>query len=258
MHDPSTVAFDIKYPWRKYGRNAKDKWARDCRASFITIWHEDPLKFAGKCGCRDDDSCGWFSPPYSPEERERIQKLGRAQYSTIFEKQLRVREGASYARICFEPSAYDAVYWAWRAINHSEKRQGVWQYGTRLTAAELEEVYSLSANPVDNLRVTIAGVHDEESCADFFMLMYRAWRRFNRPWYRHPRWHFWHWRIQVHPVERVWRWLFQRCANCGGRFGIDETRMGNWDGDKVWHQRCCARHPQMASPLSTPAERETA
>ena len=53
MHDPSTVAFDIKYPWR--GKPSKF-WPKGYRATFITIWHEDPLDFKGKCMVRDDDS----------------------------------------------------------------------------------------------------------------------------------------------------------------------------------------------------------
>ena len=46
MHDPETVAFDIKYPWK-----SRD---REYRGSFVTIWHVDPEKDG------TDDSCGWF------------------------------------------------------------------------------------------------------------------------------------------------------------------------------------------------------
>ena len=217
MHDPSTVAFEIRYPWRAY-RNPTNAWERKYRASFITIWHEDPLKFEGRLGCRDDDSCGWSRVPYSAEQRDRIRKLGQQQYSTIFGKQHAVKEGRDYARVCYEPSTYDAVYWTWRAINHQERRQGVWQYGTHLTARELQEIFELSSNPVDNLRVSLWDVKDEETCADWFMTVYRCWLRFNRPWYRHPRWHFWHWRFQVHPWQTFRRWAFSRCAGCGKRF----------------------------------------
>lgn len=39
-----------------------------------------------------------------------------------------------------------------------------------------------------------------------------------RPWYRHPRWHFWHWKIQCHPWQVLRRWLLTRCCRCGKRF----------------------------------------
>lgn len=39
-----------------------------------------------------------------------------------------------------------------------------------------------------------------------------------RPWWRHPRWHVWHWKIVVHPVLSFKRWLFSRCATCGKGF----------------------------------------
>jgi hypothetical protein len=53
MHDPLTVAFEIRYPWKKY-RNPRGPWEKDYRAPFITIWHRDPERKG------DDDSCDWF------------------------------------------------------------------------------------------------------------------------------------------------------------------------------------------------------
>lgn len=32
--------------------------------------------------------------------------------------------------------------------------------------------------------------------------------RRNRPWYRHPRWHFWHWQVQFPILWEVRSWLF--------------------------------------------------
>lgn len=71
MHDPMTVAHEIKYPWYKY-----KPWPKECtkwedipaqsqhkhsswwkggyRETFITIWHVDPERDGS------DDSCDWF------------------------------------------------------------------------------------------------------------------------------------------------------------------------------------------------------
>lgn len=46
MFDPDTVAFEIKYPWKRKGSQFRD--------SFITIWHHDPCKDGS------DNSCDWF------------------------------------------------------------------------------------------------------------------------------------------------------------------------------------------------------
>lgn len=234
MHDPMTVAFEIKSPLPGKpilgGYRYREPW--------LTVWHVDPEK--GGHGGRSDDSCGWFRPPTTKAEREAMSKLAKQQYGQIFEKQARTAEGASYAYICFEPNAYDAVYWCWRAIKFAD-RKGGWQYGdgpNRLTRSELEAIYLLSANPVDNIRSTVAGVKNEDDFEGLFFIVWGAYRRHHRPWYRHPRWHVWHWKIQWHWLQNFNRWAFHRCDHCGGRFAWRESVHGNWGGDKIWHSRC--------------------
>ena len=102
MHDPMTVAFEIKSPLR--GRPSK-LWPKGYRNSLVTIWHRDPLRFENKICRRDDDSCGWFTPPYSPAQRDEIAKLADEQYREIFARQVAEREGKSYAYICNEPDS---------------------------------------------------------------------------------------------------------------------------------------------------------
>lgn len=248
MHDPSTVAHEIRYPWRKYRRKGKSDWERKYRAAFITIWHVDPENGKGKCGVRSDDTCGWANPSWSLEDDERIRKLGRSEYSTIFGKQHAVAEKKDYAYVCYEPSVYDAIYWAWRSIKHQKRKGTGWKYGKPLTAAELDYIYSLASNPVDNLRMTVAGVKDAETCASLFITIYRCYLRFNRAWYRHPRWHFWHWKIQVHPWQQFRRWALTRCEGCGKRFRYGESPTSHsWHSERpkllrgergLYHSQC--------------------
>jgi hypothetical protein len=62
----------------------------------------------------------------------------------------------------------------------------------------------------------------------------------------HPRWHFHHWRLQVHPLQAFKRWAFTRCHLCGGRFAWGESGMGTWSGEgprwfrneRLTHMRC--------------------
>lgn len=270
MHDPSTVAFEIKYPWVSSVTMFKDGSKHKYRSSFITIWHEDPLHFTGAdgkrlCGCRDDDSCGWYAPPFTQTDRDRIQKLAREQFGHIWAKLKAVAEGKDYAYVCNMPEdCYDAIYWTWRAIKQKEKPRGRWMYHERgLSIAELRYIYDLATNPVDNLKMRMMEVKDEDTCEDWFLLIYKQFLRFNRPWYRHPRWHIQHWRFQVHPWRTFRRWAFSRCAGCGGRFAWGESPTGfNWDPPKpkffcsevdVYHSDCAGKRMalQRAEPAGT-------
>lgn len=252
MYDPQTVAHEIKYPWRAHSRAYIKRraaqgvspnvleWERKRRDSFITIWHVDPERDAHKHGTRGDDTCGWFHPPTTPENRARVRKLGEDEYSTIFGRQAAEAEGKDYAYICFEPSPYDAIYWAWRAIKREFGRaRGPWKFGEGrvLTRAELDEIYMLASNPIDNLRVSVREVKDAKSCGRFFLTVYRCFVRHHRPWWRHPRWHFWHWKLQIHPWQQFKRWAFDRCADCGKGFSWGYSPWGYGD-KRSFHTEC--------------------
>ncbi len=67
MHDPNTVAFDIRYPW-PWPRRVVDNFDLG-REHLITIWHVDPER-SGAWGTRDDDSCDWFGSNRNLDARE--------------------------------------------------------------------------------------------------------------------------------------------------------------------------------------------
>lgn len=254
MHDPSTVAFDIKSPFK---RPASKLWPKGYRPTLVTIWHEDPLNFEGKCGGRGDDSCGWSTPLFRIDEIDLWRKRSDYEYTCIFSKQHVTAKGESYARVCYHPeSTYDAVYWIWRAIRHEHLKdkwwyRTLWRYSSRPSASELECIQNLASNPVDNLQFMFQNeVVDVESFWRFYRCVLRAYRRHSRPWWRHPRWHVHHWRIQIHPWQKFRRWAFSRCAGCGRRFKYGESPTGfSWDPPKpkffcsevdVYHADCAA------------------
>jgi hypothetical protein len=192
MHDPSSVAFEIRYPWRAYSRahreaHPKSEFTQTYRRSFITIWHEDPETDGS------DDSCDWFGSrrPLNPRERALYEAM-----DDLFHK------------LGNTPYYPDPKLWGKEP--HGEDPSG-WGVVTNAQRA-----------------------------------MY-AWRR--RSSFRwHPRWHFWHWRIQVHPYQQARRWLLTRCCKCGGRFAYGESPVtGSWDskpprlfrGEQgLWHMDC--------------------
>lgn len=177
MHDPMTVAFELRYPWRD--RPTK-LWPKGYRHVWLTIWHVDPETDG------TDDSCGWSAPKFSEE-----------------------------------------------------------------AALALED---LVTNPDDNVQWLFEGtgnsVYDTQHAV--YVIARQAQRILApRPWYRHPRWHVHHWRLQFHPLQKAQRWLFSRCAHCGERFawGYAPTTY-QWDNGGprwfksevgVYHHHCLPR-----------------
>lgn len=51
---------------------------------------------------------------------------------------------------------------------------------------------------------------------------YLRWQDEEEKWHSKPlrawRWHVWHWRLQVVPVQQFHRWVFERCELCGRRY----------------------------------------
>ncbi len=235
MHDPKTVAFEIKNPfvWVKKGHY---------RPALITIWHVDPENFKFKDGTqkqggRGDDSCGWSRPMYHIKEWENMRKVATYQYGEIFARQVASRKGESYAHVCNHPeTTYEVIYWIWRTIK-AHGRKG-WQYGRSrnfLSSAELEQVMILATAPGDNFKNHT--INDENSFIEMFHMIWNNYRRFHRSWYKHPRWHIHHWQIQFVFIRDIKRRYWDKCSVCGKR-GFKGSAIGNWEGTKIWHSEC--------------------
>jgi hypothetical protein len=217
VHDPQTVAFDIKRPWRDKPREGDKIWPKGYRPPLITIWHVDPT----------EDSCGWHTPPISADDYAKARKIGEGDYVFVLGKH------------GFKMTPYELIFCAWQAINGQ-------MHGRRdLTVDELVYMQNLASNPADNLRwgvaefpTTTSGpmptIDTPEKLGEFYATILRCYRRHHRPWWRHPRWHFWHFKLQVHPWQQFRRWAFTRCAACGGRFAYGESPVGfQWHKPKT-------------------------
>lgn len=165
MHDPSSVALEIRYPWLAYSRAEREASTSDFvktyREPFITIWHEDPESDGS------DDSCDWFNHKGKLNEKERAVAEARMDMETIMGNAPHFPDSREYKR--------------WHPLDRA-----------------------LSA---------------------------LLWKPSRTHWWQvHPRWHVWHWRIQIHPYMWARRWLLTRCCKCGGRFAYGESPVtGSWD-----------------------------
>lgn len=235
MHDPMTQAFQINYPWRKYGKSGRNEFEKHYRSPFITVWHVDPATDGS------DDSCGWSRPRLSKDHLSRCKSLAGDEarepwYQAYLGKKIESpTEAETLLRQAF--LLIGRVFSSAYACKNPIKR---------VTFAEASAWASdLLCSPSDNLRGSLSflpgwssnndedRVSDREYCAErlFFCIASYILRE-RRPWYRHPRWHVWHWHLQIHPLQDFKRWAFSRCASCGKGFKYGQSGWTNqWNSD---------------------------
>lgn len=246
MHDPMTVAFDIKRPWPRRRTDFDRAHGWRYWPSLVTVWHVDP-EIGGS-----DDSCGFSYARLTKAQIERARKLGHEQFRGLFAYQCALQEHASYIAVCHDLAPHEVIHWAWRRLKQDATptwRRRIWQYDARLSRREQESIWSLACSPVDNLKHTIGAVRTADDCAELFVCIERVRLTRARPWYRRPRWHVHHWQFQIHATQAFKRWAFSRCAGCGKGFqwGYSPvTFQWNSDGPRwfrsetgKYHHQCC-------------------
>lgn len=238
MHDPMTVAHEIRYPWRAYSRaKARGEFERNYRHPFITIWHVDPETDGS------DDSCGWFMRERhgKPEVLERIKKRYADDWDRVF-----VSDESSkfYPVGYFKPDGTPRLSVQGIVLNlfflAALEHFGGREKAVRFMQRNMFELMWFAENTVDSLHNAIArtfGINEHETKGDriaFFAGVVYGWiLRESRPWYRHPKWHVWHWRLQVHPWQKFRRWALTRCSVCGRPFAYGESPVtNNWNSPK--------------------------
>lgn len=251
MHDPSTVAHEIKSPFRC----PPDKlFPEGYRRTLVTIWHEDPETDGS------DDSCGWFirARHLDPALRTRVRRDFRFNWTWSggwFDEQQRPKfSSAAITLLMVQRAAYEYFEGSWSKVERFLRKHA---------AAILifgENGHDSMHDIIVNRWKSTASVEARaDECADIVL----AWvARQDRPWWRHPRWHVHHWRVQVHWVQNFKRWAFSRCAACGKRFRWGYAPVSHmWDGGgprwfrsepEVYHGQCSRYVPkQPANPKET-------
>lgn len=225
MHDPMTVAFEIKRPWRdKPEPRTNGIWPKGYRPTLVTIWHVDPETDGS------DDSCGWFKRARhgDQEVRAKIRKAFASEWDGEYIGWFDATTGQPVLSLqattlgLFRRAAY--IFCG-----------NDWNKTKRLLSRHLLDILMFAENRHDSLSDALTMRHGvvpkadrAENMAD---IIYGCLLRWTLPWYRHARWHVWHWKIQVHPVQALKRWLFSRCATCGKgfRWGYAPTS-SSWGG----------------------------
>lgn len=251
MHDPQTVAHEIKYPWwkhkpwpKKYRHTGDRKWAfkrmvdsgvsdRDSfwedgyRDTFITIWHVDPKKDG------TDDSCGWSWPKITKRQRD---ILRNAAWSEGHDPHFLVCKSKVWDRSTIEAEHLyrGMVLLVCRVLKIKLSFDEISRYAA-------ESMHIRTGGRAGNVFCFLPGYHtnnekdsEEDRREHFHGILCgvaRGLLDLKRPWWRHPKWHFWHWKLQCHPLQDFKRWAFSRCSKCGGRFQWGYAPVTNsWNG----------------------------
>jgi hypothetical protein len=221
MHDPNGVAFEIRSPFRDKPTEA---WPKGHRPSLITIWHRDPESDGS------DDSCGWSYPRLTEDQLKSLKWIAWSEadepwFHQIPKKRLEL-DDMPKAEILMRA----AVQLVARVLDVEASWDEICAWSSRFLN-----------NPMDNFRSSLChlpGYHTnfeedrkqdrEEHALGLYVGIAHHILAERRPWWRHPRWHVWHWRFQVYPLQHFLRWAFTRCKVCGGRFKWGETGVGTW------------------------------
>lgn len=261
MHDPQTLAFSFPpYRSRLYGIK-----------SFIgvDIWHVDPERHTE--GQRQDDSCGWFDR--RPREYadaiayvlgdtttmhevalalSRRKHMPMAFYEGISESREDLDAATGYPRLTQADTLALVLMLArelenrrwWNGAGGDGGAHQSWFKRTFTKRRNVDGVaFDLALNPLDNL----SSIEEPEGMV---RLIAAALHRRFKPWWRHPRWHVHHWKVNF-DLARNLRRMFQRCAGCGKRFsfGYCPTTFGWGAGGAYYHGECARDHAAVRSAV---------
>ena len=207
MHDPSTLVFDIEYPWKSNGH----------RQSFISIWHNDPETDGS------DDSCGWFLRARHVDKAvlEKIISAYEFDWDSMFEEYecgFFKQDGQPHLSVMgvtlnlFRLAALEI-------FKDKQKLKG-WDYqkkAMRYLQKNLADILFFAENPCDSLfnditRKFQVGCNEEytpelrdERLHSMAVCIYTYIMRDLRPWYKHPKWHIHHWEVHIKPIRKIKR-----------------------------------------------------
>lgn len=237
MHDPMTVAFEIKRPWRE---PPSEFFREGYRPTWVTIWHVDPERDGS------DDSCGWFARARHGDQAmlEKIRKAFEFEWDADYGGWFRADGSPRLSTTAIALNMFHTA--AWEFFSHNRRRTDAF------LKRHLLDLLLFAENNTDSLHDAITQKYGvakrEDRIENFAATVFGLILRAERPWYRHPRWHFWHWKVNVEPLQAFKRWAFSRCCTCGGRFAYGESpTTDQWYGkgprwfrgeELVYHGRC--------------------
>lgn len=217
-----TVAHEVKYPWFKYKpwpkkyrydedssfnwnhklteeqRAKSDRhWPRGYRETFITIWHVDPERGGS------DDSCGYSYVRLNPNQRERLRNAAW-------------HEGRNPVFLCCDGKEWDGTVTEALTLYIGMVLLVCRVLDIRLSYDEIQK-YAAGAllisdiNKPGDVFCFQPGYHTnsekdserdrQEHFTGILCGIARGLLTQRRPWWKHPKWHFWHFDLLQCAIE---------------------------------------------------------
>ena len=154
----------------------------------FTLWHHDP------CTDGSDDSCGWC-----PRARHGNPAVLRRIKSGVAMDWMHLFSDLGNPLMSTAGIVINLFWWA--AFEHFKNPR----LARRWMRRNLFEILFFAENPTDSLHSAITGKYGEDREGQAARIerlsqcVYGWVLRETRPWWRHPRWHVWHWRISCRP-----------------------------------------------------------
>lgn len=196
MHDPDTLILSI---------------------GPFSLWHQDPCNKPG-CG---DDSCGWFMRASHGKKKVLEEIIKRIDFD--FDRTWTSDLQHTYHCGLFCPNGdphfsvqgvvlnmFYSAAWCYFKDKHGST-DAAWRKSRQWMQNNLFQILIFAENPTDSLFDEITGKFriacGEEWNRDKALSVYASciygWiLREQRPWWKHPRWHVYHWRISCRPFWR--------------------------------------------------------
>lgn len=242
MHDPLTLVCRLELPlWGHHEIRSPDGAHVVHRARrtlpLLEVWHRDPERGGG------DDSCGWSYARLTEEQEFEVDRLAseEAKSPTFSVRRAQRLEDADQRGELAD-----------RLVSRLALALGV-----RLTPAQWHALAEECAAHDDFAFLPGWHEHLHQSEVEARWRWARSWFRrvarrvltAVRPWWRHPRWHVWHWRVRWVLGTRLLYRLAHRCPHCRRLLVLGPESLTRAEG-RSWHSRCydARRRPDRGAP----------
>ena len=217
MHDPMALICTVRYPWGHRSKGTVTCYWDD----FILGWHVDSEKDGS------DDSCGWFIRARHLDQKllKQVERTFEIEWESNgygwFNKDGSPRIGLNNLTLdMFRRACMKYYNNSWRKTNKFLKKH-------------LLDIITLADGTFDSLNDLLNNKYEYERSrriGDFAATILSCIARWDRPWYKHPKFHFWHYQLTIRPLQNFKRWAFGRCAKCkkGFPWGAD-VWSGGWN-----------------------------
>lgn len=277
MHDPMSVAHEvyIPLPWRRW-KSKQLTLSALARIQLVTIWHNDPEKDGSDDSCAaskrltdlqrqhveswGDDEGGhpWFRAERAKETKRPAdaEALLRGALWHVASCWRLNRWSLFHKRVTFASMAQLASELLHNPIDNVRSSlcllPGWHTNETMVIEVPNEDCLDVNspewelhmdkerARPLTDYPAESSEYWRKQEGRSFYWMIARILKGRTARWWQQPKWHVWHWSLQIHPWQKFKRRWFERCDKCKARFK-GASVFSDWHGTRKWCSQCNAQ-----------------